>query len=97
MNHSGDALRVLKEGIVDLGEWLPPATKAELALLQNSYNAAKAVCDTLKETGKCDGFGDFRANIISFQKAFNEKFSDTSISEGSKTFQNFMCQIQGRQ
>jgi len=66
-------LRSLKEGILELGEWLPPATKADLALLQNSYNAAKAVCDTLKETGECDDFGDFSTSMLSFKKAFNEK------------------------
>ena len=73
MNYSGDALRALKEGILELGEWFPPATKADLALLQNSYNAEKAVCDTLKETGGCGDFGDFSASMLSFQKGFNEK------------------------
>ena len=41
MNTSALMLRSLKEGILELGEWLPPATKDNLALLENSHHNKK--------------------------------------------------------
>ena len=57
-------LRSLKEGVLELGEWLPPATKDNLALLENSHHNKKGVCDTVKETGEC---------MPAFKKEFSEK------------------------
>ena len=57
-------LRSLKEGILELGEWLPPATKDNLALLETSHHNKTAVCDTVKETGEC---------MLAFRKEFSEK------------------------
>ena len=71
-------LRSLKEGILELGEWLPPATKDYLALLANSHHNKKAVCDTVKENGECK---------LAFKNEFSEKI--LMIHQQVKVAQHF--------
>ena len=78
MNTSALMLRALKEGILELGEWLPPATKDNLALLENSHHNKKAVCDTVKETGEC---------MLAFKNEFSEKI--LRIHQQVKVAQHF--------
>ena len=78
MNTSALMLRSLKEGILELGEWLPPATKDNLALLEASHHNKTAVCDTVKETGEC---------MLAFKKEFSEEI--LMIHQQVKVAQHF--------
>ena len=70
MNTSELEIRTLKEKIRDLGDWIAPAVKEKLDLIEFSYNNNRTLFDTLKATGQCS---DLTGTMLSFKKEFNEQ------------------------
>ena len=66
-------IRVLKETIRDLGDWIVPAAKEKLGSLQVSLHTNKEICNTLMETGECNDFPGFIENMRSFRKDYHEQ------------------------
>ena len=73
MNTSELEIRTLKDKIRDLGDWIAPAAKEKLDLIEFSYDMHRTLCDTLKATGECSDFPGFIAKMLSFKKEFNEQ------------------------
>ena len=70
MNMLEVEIRVLKDKIRDLGDWIAPAVKEKLDLIEFSYNNHRTLFDTSKATGECSDITSF---VLSFKIEFNEQ------------------------